>query len=323
MPDIVISEFMDEAALEAHLGGMSCRYDPALVDRRDELLASLAAARALIVRNRTQVDAALLDAAPRLEIVGRLGVGLDNIDLAACRARDVIVQPATGANDRAVAEYVIAAAMVLLRGAFGARDSVRGGDWPRNALIGRETADRCLGLVGFGAIARETAARARALGMRIAAFDPYVPAGDPAWETATRHETLDGLLAVADVLSLHVPLTSETRNLIDMQALAKLPSGAVVINAARGGILDEPALAEALRAGHLGGAALDVFADEPLSAEAGAVFDGLENILLTPHIAGVTEESNRRVSAMIAKAVRDRLTRTESGRHAGHPDRTD
>ena len=307
MADIVISEFMDEGALAAHLDGMAYRYDPALVDRPDDLLAAIADARGLIVRNRTQVSAALLDAAPRLQIIGRLGVGLDNIDLEACRSRDVVVQPATGANDQAVAEYVIAAAMALLRGAFGARDSVRGGEWPRNSLIGREIAGKSLGLVGYGAIARETAARARALGMRIAAFDPYVPAGDPVWREAERHDTLDSLLAITDVLSLHVPLTAETENLIDLQALAKLPPGALVINAARGGVLDEVALADALRRGHLGGAALDVYAAEPLTADAGAVFDGLDNILLTPHIAGVTAESNLRVSHMIAQAVRDRL----------------
>ncbi|WP_280517603.1 NAD(P)-dependent oxidoreductase, partial [Methylobacterium radiotolerans] len=176
-----------------------------------------------------------------------------------------------------------------------------------------------LGLVGFGAIARETARRAAALGMAVAAHDPFVAADDPAWtQTWTQTWTpasgpvertaLDALIAGSDVLSLHVPLTDATRGLIDAAALARMPTGAILINAARGGIVDEAAVAAALRSGHLGGAALDVFEREPLDAAAGAVFAGVPNLILTPHIAGVTRESNVRVSAVTAAAVRRHLT---------------
>ncbi len=315
MPKVVISEFMDEAAIAAELAGLDVVYDPGLVDRPEDLAAAAARADALIVRNRTQVRGALLDAARDLTVVGRLGVGLDNIDLPACRARGIAVYPATGANDGAVAEYVIASALLLLRGAYGATARVAAGTWPRNALMGREIAGKRLGLVGFGSIARETARRAAALGMAVAAHDPFVAADDPAWtQTWTpasgpvERTALDALIAGSDVLSLHVPLTDATRGLIDAAALARMPTGAILINAARGGIVDEAAVAAALRSGHLGGAALDVFEREPLDAAAGAVFAGVPNLILTPHIAGVTRESNVRVSAVTAAAVRRYLT---------------
>ena len=310
MPDVVISEFMDETAIREELAGFDVLYDPTLVDRPGELTALLADARALIVRNRTQVRAPLLEAAPALQAVGRLGVGLDNIDVEACRTRSVAVFPATGANDVAVAEYVIATAMSLLRGAYGATADVAAGAWPRNRLMGREISGKRLGLVGFGAIARETARRAAALGMSLAAYDPFVPADDPArrqpWGLV---ETLDlpDLLRTSDVVSLHVPLTEGTRNLLDADALALMKGDAVIINAARGGVVDEAALADALWAGRLGAAALDVFADEPLTAGTGAIFAGIPNLILTPHIAGVTVESNVRVSHVTAQAVRRHL----------------
>ena len=307
MADIVISEFMDEAAVEELRDGFSVLYDPALVDDLEALRTALTAARALIVRNRTRVSAALLAAAPQLEAVGRLGVGLDNIDMAACRAGGVKVFPATGANDQAVAEYVIAAALILLRGAYHAGEAMLAGGWPRQALMGREAAGKTLGLIGFGGIARQVAARARPLGLRVAAHDPFASPGDPAWQGIARHETLESLLPVCDAISLHVPLTEGTRDLIDAKALAALPPGAVLINTARGGVVDEAALAASLRRGHLGGAALDVFAEEPLSAAAAAPFAGLANVILTPHIAGVTAESNVRVSAVTAEQVRRAL----------------
>lgn len=311
MPKVVISEFMDEAAIAAELAGFDTLYDPGLVDRPEALAAAVAEADALIVRNRTQVRGGLLAAARDLKVVGRLGVGLDNIDVAACAARGIAVYPATGANDSAVAEYVVATAMLLLRGAYGATASVAAGTWPRNALMGREIGGKRLGLVGFGSIARETARRAAALGMTIAAHDPFVAPADPAWnpsEGPVRNRDLDALIAESDVLSLHVPLTDQTRGLIDAAALARMPRGAILINAARGGVVDEAAVAASLRAGHLGGAALDVFDREPLDAEAGARFADAPNLILTPHIAGVTQESNVRVSAVTARAVRRHLT---------------
>lgn len=304
MPDVVISEFMDQTAVDSLAADFEVFYDADLVDRPDDLRAAVGSARALIVRNRTQVRGELLQAASMLRVVGRLGVGLDNIDLAGCEARGIRVCPATGANDTAVAEYVIAAAMSLLRAAYGVSDAVIHGDWPRQACIGREVAGKVLGLVGFGGIARETARRALALGMEVIAHDPFVAPEDPGWRLVVRKRGLDSLLEAADVISLHLPLTDGTRNLIDADAIARMRPGAIVINTARGGVVDEVALVDALKAGRLSGAALDVFAREPIDAESGAVFASLPNLILTPHIAGVTVESNVRVSAVTAENVR-------------------
>jgi (S)-sulfolactate dehydrogenase len=302
MPEIVISEFMDEAAISESFAGRDVMYDPTLVDHAQRLEAAVRDARALIVRNRTQVRGTLLEAAARLEVVGRLGVGLDNIDVAACEARGIAVYPASGANDLSVAEYVITAALMLLRRAWFATGRVVAGEWPRTALMGRELAGKRLGLVGYGAIARVTARLARDLGMSVAACDPLLPADHPGWAGAEQ-QVLPALLAGSDVLSLHVPLTDSTRNMIDASALARMKPAAILINAARGGIVDEAALGEALKAGRLGGAALDVFEREPMDATSGARFAGVPNLILTPHIAGVTEESNVRVSAVTAQAV--------------------
>lgn len=303
---VIISEFMDEDALSGFAPGTRVTYDPALVEDRPRLLSLLADADALIVRNRTRVDAEMLAAAPRLRAVGRLGVGLDTIDLQTCAARGIVVLPAAGANTLSVAEYVITAALMLRRGAFGSTAAMLAGAWPRTALMGAEISGATLGLLGYGRIAWAVADRARALGMHIAAHDPMLPGGDPAWQGAERL-SLPDLLARTDILSVHVPLTPGTRGMLDGDALAAMKPGAILINTARGGIVDEPALAQALRTGALGGAALDVFATEPLTADAAQVFADTPDLILTPHIAGVTQEANIRVSTLTVAQVRTAL----------------
>ncbi len=306
---IVISEFMDDSAVDALRRGFDVVYDPKLVDDMKALAAALADAEGLIVRNRTQVRPQLLTSGPGLRVVGRLGVGLDNIDVPACAARGIAVIPATGANALAVAEYVIGTAMLLLRGAYSSTAAVASGKWPRNALSnGRELAGKTLGLIGFGGIGQLTAKLARSLGMRVIASDAFLSPDDAAWRAAdTPHMPVDELLGEADVVSLHVPLTAETRNLLDATRLARMKPGAIVINTARGGVVDEAALAAALRARQLGGAALDVFDPEPLPP--GSPLADAPNLILTPHVAGVTRESNTRVSAMIAERVAAALSK--------------
>ncbi len=307
MADVVISEFLDEEAVDRLSADFDVHYDPGLVDRVDELHERLRDCRGLIVRNRTQVRPPLLDAAPDLVVVGRLGVGLDNIDLEACERRGVTVQPARGALEESVAEYVMGAALFMLRRAmYGVTEEVRAGHWPRTRMTGREAMSQTLGLVGFGAIGREVARRAAAFGMRMLAYDPFVGDGDPAWaEYGVAPATLDGVLAEADVVSLSVPRTDGTHHLIDADALKKMKPDSMLINAARGGVVDDAALAAALRNGEIGAAFIDVFEDEPLPA--GNVFDGVPNVTLTPHCAGLTRESVLRASLMIAGAVRDAL----------------
>lgn len=300
---IVITEFMDEPAVAQLANVFDTVYNPALVDDRPALLAMLGNVDALIVRNRTKVDHALLAAAPKLRVVGRLGVGLDNIDVAACKARGIDVFPATGANAGAVAEYVIGTAMALLREAYTRSAETAAGAWPRAALSnGREIAGKTLGLIGFGGIGQLTARLAQALGVNVIAYDPMLASDAPIWhQSGVACRQLRVVLEQADIVSLHVPLTAETRNLIDAEALSKMKSDAVLINTSRGEIVDEAAVASALHAGKLGGAAIDVFAQEPLAA--GNALANAPRVILTPHIAGVTTESNTRVSALIAQRV--------------------
>jgi len=300
---VVISEFMEAGAVATLESHFETVYDPGLVDHRDDLHRQLATADALIVRNKTRVDAALLAAAPRLAAVGRLGVGLDNIDVAACESRGISVIPATGANALAVAEYVIGTALLLLRGAYRSTPAVANGKWPRGALShGREIAGKTLGVVGFGSIGQLTARLARALGMHVIGFDAKIAPDDSLWSaTKTAPRKFDEVIQEADVVSLHVPLTAATRGLIDAHTLSLMKPDAILINTSRGGIVDEAALGAALRTGKLGGAALDVFQHEPLAA--GSPLAGCPHLVLTPHIAGITRESNVRVSTLIAEKI--------------------
>ena len=304
---IVISEFMDAPAVERLAARFEVDYRPRLVDDAAALAAALPGADAWIVRNRTQVRGALLATAAKLRVVGRLGVGLDNIDVAACESRGIQVLPATGANAASVAEYVLTAALVLLRGAYFSTRAVEAGTWPRQMLSqGREAAGKTVGVVGFGSIGRLVARKAAAIGMKVVGYDPHIGAGDPAWASAqTDRLELEALLAASDVVSLHLPLDDSTRGLLGRDRLARMKRDAVLVNTARGGIVDEAALATMLREGRLGGAALDVFDHEPLAA--GSPLAGAPRLLLTPHIAGVTVESNERVSSLIADRIAEAL----------------
>lgn len=300
---VVISEFMDAAAVRSLESRFATVYDPGLVDDRSALEEQVAGADALIVRNKTRVDGALIAMARQLKIVGRLGVGLDNIDLAACKARAIRVIPATGANALAVAEYVICTTMLLLRGAYRSTPAVADGKWPRSALShGREAAGKTLGVVGFGSTGQSSGRLARAIGMHVIGFDAKLEPDDPVWTAErSRSRKFDDVLCDADVVTLHVPLTAATRGLIDAGKLSLMKPDAILINMSRGGIVDEAALATALRSGKLGGAAIDVFDTEPLPA--GSPLAGCPHLVLTPHIAGVTRESNVRVSSLIAEKV--------------------
>lgn len=307
MSRIVVTEFMDERAVAKLAARHEVLYDPALVDDAARLAREAANCDALVVRNRTQVRGALLDALARCRVVGRLGVGLDNIDVAGCTAKGIEVIPATGANALAVAEYVVGTALLLLRGVYQSTAAVASGQWPRAALsAGRESAGKTLGLVGFGSIGQLTARLARALGMEVIACDAMLGAGDPAYAAAgARAASLDEVVRAADVVSLHVPLVDSTRDLFCAGRIASMKRGAVLVNTARGGIVDEVALAGALRSGALAGAAIDVFGVEPLPVA--PHFVDCPNLILTPHVAGVTTEANERVSFLIADKLLEAL----------------
>jgi (S)-sulfolactate dehydrogenase len=305
---VVVSEFLPEPHLERLRQSFEVVYDPDLYADRARLLAEIGDAAAVFIRNRTRIDQDLLDSAPGLRAVGRLGVGLDNIDLDGCVGAGVTVFPAVGANAVSVAEYVIGAMLVLVRGVYDMTPSMVAGEWPRQGhAFGHELLGKTLGLVGLGSIARQVAVRAAVFEMRVVAHDPLLPDDDGAWDIAGKVD-LETLLSISDVVSLHVPLGEGTRNLIDAAALASMRPTAILVNTSRGGIVDETALAAALRRGSIAGAALDVFSTEPLGPEPAATFAGVPNLLLTPHVAGNTEEAVERVAAMIVAAVEETLT---------------
>ena len=261
--------------------------------------AALRGAEALIVRSRTRVDAALLTRTPRLKVVGRAGAGVDSIDLDAARAAGVIVVNAPEAVTEAAAEHALALMLALARRIPTADAALRRGKWIKSELLGIELGGRTLGLVGFGRIGRALGRKAAALGMRVLATSPSLDDATARAHGAER-APLERLLAEADIVSLHVPLDESTRGLIDRRALGRMKPGALLISTARGGVVDEEALLEALEQGRLAGAALDVFATEPPGRS-----PLLEHpaVVATPHVAAQTVEAQRRAACDIATEI--------------------
>ncbi len=256
-------------------------------------------ADALIVRSGVQVDADLLGAAERLRVVGRAGIGVDNIDLAAATERGVVVLNTPDANARTTTELTVAHILALSRHLPHAHASVRGKEWNRSAFVGTEVAGKTVGVVGFGTIGRIVASLCRGLGMEVVAYDPFVTP-EVFEKAAVTAIDMDGLLAVADYVTLHCPLNDKTRGLIDAERIGRMRVGARLINCARGGIVDERALYEALTDGRLAGAALDVYEQEPPAAS--PLID-LPNVTLTPHLGASTEEAQIAVGLEIARMV--------------------
>lgn len=299
---VVISELIWTPALEPLRAAAEVVYAQDLWRRPDELRAQLADADALIVRNQTKVTDELLAAAPGLKVVGRLGVGLDNIDLAAAHGRGAQVVFARSSNAVAVAEYVFAAMFAAARRLAEATADTRAGGWDRQRFTGGELYGKTLGIVGLGDIGGRLARRAQAFGMQTMAADPQVNESSlVVAEFGVRLVSLETLLAEADFVSLHVPLVPATKQLINAERLALMKPGAWLINTARGGVVDEEALAAALRAGRPAGAALDVRASEPPGPA--DPLAALPNVILSPHTAGITEESNQRTATMIVEDV--------------------
>ena len=277
---------------------------------REDLLEVIQDYDALVTRSRTQVDAALLDAAPRLKVVGRGGVGVDNIDLDAASRRGVVVLNAPEANNVSAAELAVALLLAAARGVGRSDRAIRAGTWDR-AFLGREIKGARLGIVGLGRIGSLVATRAAALGMEVAAYDPYIAPQRAERLGVELIEALPDLLARSDALSVHTPLTDETDGMIGPDELATLPSGSIVVNAARGGIVQEAALADALEAGHLFAAGLDVFRSEPPPADHPLV--QRDDVVHTAHLGANTREAQARIGAEIVERTVQAL-RGEFGR---------
>lgn len=267
---------------------------------QEALHASLPESDALIVRSRTMVTADLLDLGPRLQIVGRAGIGIDNIDVPAATEKGILVINAPLGNVRSTAEHTLALIFALARRVVAADAAVRGGSW-KTGYEGMQLGGKRLGVIGVGKVGSTVANVAAAIGMDVVAYDPYLPV--QAWDAlGLRHSSLEELLGTADVVTIHVPLMDETRLLLDEEALARMKGGAYLVNCARGGLVDEAALAGALTSGRLAGAALDVFEQEPLTDS--PLLDA-PNLILTPHVAASTREAQAQVSTDIAVQVLD------------------
>lgn len=307
---VLVTEFMAEGGLDLLRGaGLEVSFKPDLWGRPDSLLEEVREFDALIVRNQTQVTAALLKGAPRLRVLGRLGVGVDNIDTEAAGKLGVPIALPQGANATAVAEYVLAALFHFSRSLCAASDHVAGGGWERAAFGGFELKGKTLGIVGLGDIGARLARRARALGMGIVATDPMrSPSESVVKELEIGLVSLDELLARSEFVSLHVPLTEETLKMVDAGALARMQRGSYLVNSARGELVDAHALRDALVSGHLAGAVLDSVEPEPLPAE--HVLRNVPNLAITPHLGGLTREAQDRISVRVAEQV---VTTLEAG----------
>lgn len=282
------------------------RFDVQFANGWDETAFSeaLAGAHGLIVRSATKVTREVLDKAPKLKVVGRAGVGVDNIDLEAATERGVPVINAPEGNTVSAAELTLALILNVARRVAAADRSVRAGEWDRSRFAGRELRGKTLALIGAGRIGGEVARRAQGFGMRTVAYDPYLTE-DRAHALGLARITLDALIETADVISLHVPLTPQTEGMLGRDEFERMKPTAVVVNVSRGGVVNEAALVEALNEGLIAGAALDVFEQEPLPEE--SILRDVPNLVLTPHLGASTEEAQALVAEEIAESVRDAI----------------
>ncbi|MDB5084580.1 MAG: 2-hydroxyacid dehydrogenase [Bacilli bacterium] len=288
--------------LEEKYGADKIVYDPELWKNKQKLALEIADADALIVRNQTQVNLEMLRPATRLKVVGRLGVGLDNIDLQTIREKNIVVVYGKNANATSVAEYVVTALFLWSRQVAEAAQDVKEGNWNRKRFTGSELYGKTLGLIGIGEIGHRVAVRARAMGLQVIGYDPYLTPFDfPIVESGVRLVEMEELVKISDFISLHVPLTPKTRNLINLNLLNQMKPSTLVINSSRGGIINENELYTALNQKTIAGAVLDVLEQEPPSPKHPLL--KLNNCIITPHIAGLTEESQVRTSELVAKEV--------------------
>jgi (S)-sulfolactate dehydrogenase len=284
--------------------GAQVDFRPGL--KPDELREIIPQYDALAVRSATKVTAELLAAAPRLRVIGRAGTGVDNIDLSAATRRGVVVMNAPGGNSVSVAEHTLALLLALARSIADASQSTRAGKWEKKKFSsGRELSGKTLGVVGTGNIGQLVVQRARAFGMKVIAYDPFLSA-DAAARLGVELVELAEIFRRSDAVTLHVPLTEQTKNMINAAALAQMKRGALLVNCARGGLVDERALADALSSKHLGGAALDVFETEPPTAE-NPLF-ACENFIGTPHLGGSTEDAQQGVAVIVCESMVEYLT---------------
>ena len=301
---ILITEFIDKNSLDDLNNNFEIKFDEKLWEKKEELLEIIKDYDGLIVRNKTQVNKNILSNAKKLKFIGRLGVGLDNIDTEFCKSKNIHVQPATGMNADSVAEYVISSSMSLIKKIPMFHNGTVKGNWPRTTIKSAEINEKCIGIVGFGTIGRKVADYSLKNGLNVLAYDPYIKKLDDN-EKNYKLSSLENVFKDADIISLHLPLTEETKNLINKSSFSKMQKQPIIINTPRGSVVNENDLIDAYDQNQISGFALDVFENEPIKKDLYERITSEMNRILTPHISGVTTESNIRVSNFIVKKAID------------------
>lgn len=304
MPKVLVSDKLSETAVQIFRdNGIDVDFEPALGKDKDALLAKIGEYDGLAIRSATKATEKLLNAATNLKVIGRAGIGVDNVDLKAASKKGVIVMNTPFGNSITTAEHAIAMMFAVARQIPEASASTHAGKWEKSKFMGVELTNKTLGLIGCGNIGSIAASRAIALQMKVHAYDPFL-SEERAAQLGVKKVTLDELYANADFITMHIPKTDKTAGMIDAEAIAKMKKGVRIVNCARGGLVDEEALAEALKSGHVAGAAFDVFAVEP--ATDSPLFN-LPNVVVTPHLGAATTEAQENVAIQVAEQISDYL----------------
>ena len=299
---ILITEFMEAKSVEILKTNFDITFDQSLSTNSSALKKIISNFDILIVRNKTEVNKEILENASNLKFIGRLGVGLDNIDTDFCKNNNIHVQPATGMNADSVAEYVINSSLTLLKNIPLIHKETSMGNWPRTSIPSREFRGKTIGLIGFGLIAKKVSILSNIFNVHKIAYDPFVDAS-AGIEYDTRLVDLNEIFEIADIISIHLPLSETTKNLLNYEAFRKMQKQPIIINSSRGSIINEEDLLKAYDEKLISGFALDVYDIEPVQNFFLNSIKSNTNCILTPHVAGVTEESNARVSEFIANSV--------------------
>jgi D-3-phosphoglycerate dehydrogenase len=300
MTKILITEFINQESLDNLNKKFDVKYDEKLWENSKKLEEIIKDYDGLIVRNKTMVNLNILENANSLKFIGRLGVGLDNIDTENCKIKNIHVQPATGMNANSVAEYVLSSSMSLIKKIPMFHAGTIKGEWPRTKIKSAEINQKCLGVIGFGTIGRKVAEYALKNKLTVLAYDPYLTELNEK-EIKIKLSNLKEIFEKSDIISLHLPLTEETKNLINKSTFLQMKNKPIIINTSRGSIVNENDLIDAYHNDLISGFAIDVFENEPIKSEFYKKISSEMNCILTPHISGVTTESNIRVSDFIVK----------------------
>ncbi len=304
MTSILITEFIDSEALQGLSINFNVIYKKDAWGNLDYLKKEINNFDGIIVRNKTQLKEDILKKASNLKFIGRLGVGLDNIDIEYCKKNNILVQPATGMNADSVAEYVINSSLTLLKKTNIVNEKTLDAQWPRTSITTNELRGKTLGLIGFGYIAKKVLKLVNAFEVSTIAYDPFISLKEMD-EINVKKVTFENILSLADIISIHVPLNKETKYLFNKKSFVKLKRKPIIINSSRGGIINETDLLEAYKNNLISGFALDVFENEPVNKTFLINISNDMNCILSPHIAGITEESNSRVSNFIINKINE------------------